>query len=123
MPTLFPDNYETANIAKRKKLARNVNLKNELSALDIALHAHDIFAYLKKHDVEKPNSSFVSLFQYAAEALGVPYEVIEEAFFTERLFQKKSYLMFLLYSIQTQKLLKIKICQSFRSQLIFIRCA
>lgn len=83
MPTLFPDNYETANIAKRKKLARNINLKNELSALDIALHAHDIFAYLKKHDVEKPNSSFVSLFQYAAEALGVPYEVIEEAFFTQ----------------------------------------
>lgn len=83
MPILFPDNYEAANIAKRKKLARNINLKNEFSALDIALNAHNIFDYLKKLGVEKTNSVFVSLFQYAAEALGVPYEVIEEAFFTQ----------------------------------------
>ena len=83
MPTLFPDNYEIANIAKRKKLARNLKLKNELSALDIALHAHDIFDYLTGHGVERLNSAFVSLFQYAAEALGVPYETIEEAFFTQ----------------------------------------
>ncbi|MGG5305335.1 hypothetical protein IGK16_003006 [Enterococcus pernyi] len=64
-------------------MARNLKLKNELSALDIALHAHDIFAYLTGHGVEKRNSAFVSLFQYAAEALGVPYEIIEEAFFTQ----------------------------------------
>lgn len=83
MPTLFPDNYEKANIAKRKKLARNLKLKNGLSALDIALHAHDIFDYLTGYGVEKRNSAFVSLFQYAAEALGVPYEIIEEAFFTQ----------------------------------------
>ncbi|MGM0191833.1 hypothetical protein [Enterococcus sp. AZ147] len=83
MPTLFPDNYEKANIAKRKKLARNLKLKNGLSALDIALHAHDIFDYLTGYGVEKRNSAFVSLFQYAAEALGVSYEIIEEAFFTQ----------------------------------------
>ncbi len=83
MPTLFPNNYEKANIAKRKKLARNLKLKNGLSALDIALHAHDIFDYLTGYGVEKRNSAFVSLFQYAAEALGVPYEIIEEAFFTQ----------------------------------------
>lgn len=83
MSTLFPDNYEKANIAKRKKLARNLKLKNGFSALDIALHAHDIFDYLKGYGVEKRNSAFVSLFQYAAEALGVPYEIIEEAFFTQ----------------------------------------
>ncbi|WP_195514430.1 hypothetical protein [Enterococcus sp. 1001283B150225_161107_E12] len=83
MPTLFPDNYEKANIAKRKKLARNLKLKNELSALDIALHAHDTFNYLVGNGVEQPNSIFVSLFQYAAEALGVPYEIIDEAFFTQ----------------------------------------
>ncbi|EPH88390.1 hypothetical protein D922_04010 [Enterococcus faecalis 06-MB-DW-09] len=83
MPILFPDNYEAANIAKRKKLARSINLKNEMSALDIALNAHNIFDYLKNLGVEKTNSVFVSLFQYAAEALGVPYEVIEEAFFTQ----------------------------------------
>ena len=64
MPTLFPDNYEKANIAKRKKLARNLKLKNGLSALDIALHAHDIFDYLTGYGVEKRNSAFVSLFQY-----------------------------------------------------------
>ena len=83
MSTLFPDNYEKANIAKRKKLARNLKLKNGFSALDIALHAHDIFDYLTGYGVEKRNSAFVSLFQYAAEALGVPYEIIEEAFFTQ----------------------------------------
>ncbi|MDO0896266.1 hypothetical protein Q1X24_15520 [Enterococcus sp. B1E4] len=82
MPTLFPEDYEKGSLTKKKKLARDLKLKNELSALDISFNAHCILDYLKQQGVERPNRSFVKAFQYAAAALGVPYEVIDEAFFT-----------------------------------------
>lgn len=83
MPVLFPEDYEKASTTKKKKLARELKLKNELSALEISLNAHRILDFLKQQEVDKPNRVFVKTFQYAASALGVPYEVIDEAFFTQ----------------------------------------
>lgn len=83
MPTLFPEDYESQNTLKKRKLLQLLNIKTEISALDIALNAHNIYGYLKQLGVEKPNSVFIKLFQYASDTLDVPYDVIDEAFFTQ----------------------------------------
>lgn len=83
MPTLFPKDYEKAMIVKKRKLVKNFKKDNEVTALDIALHAHKIYDYLKQQGVERPNGTFVEAFQYASVALGVPYDVIDEAFLTQ----------------------------------------
>lgn len=83
MPTLFPEDYEQAVIAKKRKLVKSFKEGNEVTALAIALHAHEIYDYLRQQGVEKPNRLFVEAFQYASTALGVPYDVIDEAFLTQ----------------------------------------
>ena len=45
MPALFPEDYEKTSTTKKKKLARELKLKNELSALEISLNAHRILAF------------------------------------------------------------------------------
>lgn len=83
MPNLFPEDYESQNALKKRKLLQLLNVETEISALDIAFNAHNIYAYLKQMGVEKPNSVFIKLFQYASDTLGIPYDVIDEAFFTQ----------------------------------------
>ncbi|MCH1976557.1 hypothetical protein MCG01_05365 [Enterococcus hirae] len=83
MPTLFPENYEKQSALKKRKLLQLLDIETEISALDIALNAHNIYSYLKQLGVEKPNSIFIKLFQYASDTLDVPYGVIDEAFFTQ----------------------------------------
>lgn len=83
MPTLFPEDYEKAVIAKKRKLVKSFKEGNEVTALAIALHAHEIYDYLRQQGVEKPNRLFVEAFQYASTTLDVPYDVIDEAFLTQ----------------------------------------
>lgn len=83
MPTLFPENYEKQSALKKRKLLQLLDIETEISALDISLNAHNIYSYLKQLGVEKPNSIFIKLFQYASDTLDVPYGVIDEAFFTQ----------------------------------------
>ncbi|WP_321382968.1 hypothetical protein [uncultured Enterococcus sp.] len=83
MPTLFPEDYEKASIGKKRILAKRLKDIEGFTGLDIALHAHEIYDYLKQQGVENPNGTFVEAFQYASTALGVPYEVIDDAFWTQ----------------------------------------
>ncbi|GMC02526.1 hypothetical protein K5E_21910 [Enterococcus thailandicus] len=83
MSVLFPEDYESKNAVKKRKLAQRLKIETELTALDIALNAHNIYEYLKQVGVAQPNSAFVQVFQYASDTLGVPYDVIDEAFFTQ----------------------------------------
>lgn len=82
MPTLFPEDYEKKNLPKKRKLIKQMKKDTEVTALSIALHAHEIYDYLKKQEVKNPNGLFVEAFQYASTALGVPYGLIDEAFLT-----------------------------------------
>lgn len=83
METLFPKDYEKANLSKKRKLIRQMKQDTEITALSIALHAHEIYDYLKKEGVANPNKVFVEAFQYASTTLGIPYDLIDEAFFTQ----------------------------------------
>lgn len=83
MSVLFPEDYESKNAVKKRKLAQRLKIETELTALDIALNAHNIYEYLKQAGVAQPNSAFVQVFQYASDTLDVPYDVIDEAFFTQ----------------------------------------
>ncbi|MBO0441549.1 hypothetical protein [Candidatus Enterococcus ikei] len=90
MPTLFPEDYEKAVIAKKRKLTKFFKEGSEVTALAIALHAHEIYDYLRQQGVEKPNRLFVEAFQYASTTLDVPYDVIDEAFLTQTKLTEKT---------------------------------
>lgn len=83
MPEFFPSDYEKTNNFKKRKLLRSFNTDDEVTALSIALNAHRIYDYLQEHGVERPNAIFVESFQYVCSTLDVPYQIIDEAFFTQ----------------------------------------
>ncbi|HFE9852538.1 TPA: hypothetical protein ACGBG5_003035 [Enterococcus faecalis] len=83
MAETFPKDYEASHTAQKYQLTQRLKKERELTALSIALHAHDIHAYLKQQGADNPNELLVDAFKYAVSALGVPYQVIDEAFYTQ----------------------------------------
>lgn len=83
MGSLFPKNYEKASLGRKRSLTRKFNIEHEWSGLEVALHAHEIYSYLHELGVKKPNGVVVDLLRYSADALGVPYVLLDEAYFTQ----------------------------------------
>lgn len=83
MPEFFPNDYEETNKFKKRKLLKSINSDDEVTALSIARNAHRIYDYLEELGVERPNATFVEAFQYVCSTLDVPYNIIDEAFYTQ----------------------------------------
>ena len=79
----FPDNYDRNTLGLKKKLARKYNVKEDFSALDISKNAYNIYDWLSERKVENPNASSVYFFDYAAQTLGIPYQLLTESYFTQ----------------------------------------
>lgn len=79
----FPDNYDRNTLGLKKKLVRKYNVKTNFSALDISKNAYVIYDWLSERNVENPNASSVYFFDYAAQTLGIPYQLLTESYFTQ----------------------------------------
>lgn len=79
----FPDNYDRNTLGLKKKLVRKYNVKADFSALDISKNAYVIYDWLSERKVENPNASSVYFFDYAAQTLGIPYQLLTESYFTQ----------------------------------------
>ncbi|WP_461221782.1 hypothetical protein [Lactococcus cremoris] len=79
----FPDNYDRNTLGLKKKLVRKYNVKDDFSALDISKNAYVIYDWLSERNVENPNASSVYFFDYAAQTLGIPYQLLTESYFTQ----------------------------------------
>ncbi|MDG4984951.1 hypothetical protein OGZ51_12430 [Lactococcus lactis] len=79
----FPDNYDRNTLGLKKKLVRKYNVKTDFSALDISKNAYVIYDWLSERNVENPNASSVYFFDYAAQTLGIPYQLLTESYFTQ----------------------------------------
>jgi hypothetical protein len=79
----FPDNYDRNTLGLKKKLVRKYNVKDDFSALDISKNAYIIYDWLSERKVENPNASSVYFFDYAAQTLGIPYQLLTESYFTQ----------------------------------------
>lgn len=79
----FPDNYDRNTLGLKKKLARKYNVKEDFSALDISKNAYNIYDWLSERKVENPNASSVYFFDYAAQTLGIPYQLLTESYFSQ----------------------------------------
>lgn len=79
----FPDNYDRNTLGLKKKLVRKYNVKDDFSALDISKNAYVIYDWLSERKVENPNASSVYFFDYAAQTLGIPYQLLTESYFTQ----------------------------------------
>ena len=79
----FPDNYDRNTLGLKKKLARKYNVKKDFSALDISKNAYNIYDWLSERKVDNPNASSVYFFDYAAQTLGIPYQLLTESYFTQ----------------------------------------
>lgn len=79
----FPDNYDRNTLGLKKKLVRKYNVKEDFSALDISKNAYVIYDWLSERNVENPNASSVYFFDYAAQTLGIPYQLLTESYFTQ----------------------------------------
>ena len=79
----FPDNYDRNTLGLKKKLARKYNVKEDFSALDISKNAYNIYDWLSERKVENPNASSVYFFDYAAQTLGIPYQLLTESYSTQ----------------------------------------
>lgn len=83
MATLFPENYEKASLGRKRSLTRKFTIEHKWSGLEVALRAHDIYSYLHELGMKNPNGVVVDLLRYSADALGVPYVLLDEAYFTQ----------------------------------------
>ncbi|KST90537.1 hypothetical protein [Lactococcus lactis] len=79
----FPDNYDRNTLGLKKKLVRKYNVKDDFSALDISKNAYIIYDWLSERKVENPNASSVYFFDYAAQTLGIPYQLLTESYSTQ----------------------------------------
>ncbi|KST94205.1 hypothetical protein [Lactococcus lactis] len=79
----FPDNYDRNTLGLKKKLVRKYNVKDDFSALNISKNAYIIYDWLSERKVENPNASSVYFFDYAAQTLGIPYQLLTESYFTQ----------------------------------------
>ncbi|WP_270245124.1 hypothetical protein [Lactococcus lactis] len=79
----FPDNYDRNTLGLKKKLVKKHNVKDDFSALDISKNAYIIYDWLSERKVENPNASSVYFFDYAAQTLGIPYQLLTESYFTQ----------------------------------------
>lgn len=79
----FPDNYDRNTLGLKKKLVRKYNVKDDFSALDISKNAYIIYDWLSERKVENPNASSVYFFDYAAQTLGIPCQLLTESYFTQ----------------------------------------
>ncbi|PFG79193.1 hypothetical protein BW152_12145 [Lactococcus lactis] len=79
----FPDKYDRNTLGLKKKLARKYNVKENFSALDISKNAYNIYDWLSERKVDNPNASSVYFFDYAAQTLGISYQLLTESYFTQ----------------------------------------
>lgn len=84
MTALFPDDFEKSMLSRKRKISKKLGIEKEWTALDIALHTHEIYEYLIGLGVKNPNGVVVELFQYASTTLGVPYELIDDSYWTQQ---------------------------------------
>ncbi|MGV8998621.1 hypothetical protein ACN9TI_00030 [Lactococcus lactis] len=67
----------------KKKLVRKYHIASSFSALEISENAYLIYDWLAERKVENPNASSVDFFDYAAQTLGIPYQLLTESYFTQ----------------------------------------